>query len=1100
MLAILLAAAMAAVDWNSALVVGSTPGGKLRFAVGEPIEFSLELKDVKGEIPSGKYFLDWERRGDDGKSEKGRAALPLAEPLKIVTSMDCPGFICVEANVVDGKGVKVPKNHPWEKRVFFMGGAAVEPERLVGAAEPEDLDEYWQGLLAKLAKVPIKAKRVPVKCEDAGIKVFAVEVASAGPRPVTGYMTMPSDASPEKRYPVVAAIRGASWSAQAVPKTGPKDAIRMEINGNGFDLGRDEKYYRDFFAAIKTNGRDYGLDPVLNRDRDTTYLNGMALRAMRFLQYLKTLPEWNGEKLDIKCGSQGAFQSLLAAARVPGVTSITIYAPWGLDWGGSVKYGRMLSTFRPEYTPALNYYDPCHAARRISCPVTISQAGLGDYISPPSSIAVLYNSLRCPKSVVWKQGWTHGWTPGGMASETVSDLNPNSVVKSTSMSVVLDHSRRGRVAGLYGADGSLLSSPKDTDQLFSLSLTAVDDFNRKLTVSPDGAKKFTVRPVEGGVRFIYEGYAEGVNKVICQVLARKGDDAVRWRIAVDVAKGWALVDTSFPRMILTGAIGGKSEDDAIVTGDCKSGIFKNPMAKPKSAWPMIIWQPGSMAAQFGFYYDGDRGFYSGFEDAKGDAIRLMYTNWKDSGLFCGWQRLGFGEGKVSQNYDIVTAVISSPEGNLSWCDAADRYRKWALKQHWCRKRIRERDDLPGWMRSAPVIVRFWNKWMASPGKVVGWTRNFFRKNYPDAPLLAAYWGWEHYSDFVTDYYPCKPSNEAFAELVREMRKLSAHSFPWPSGYHVTLTCGKRSDGTFDYDFQEEFKRRYSDMSCINRDGTPYRVTPFWLRGGDTGCLCGGYDKVRRWWNHDVCEPLSRFGCEMIQVDQVTGGNYAACWSRSHGHAPNDGAWKSRRFREQLLTMREMMRSHNPDAVVCFEEPGQLFNDIIGLQDYRDLESRADEWCGVYTYLYHDFVPPFQSNLLRGDRMQQAYAAAEGQMPFIHPDFREEGGGDCDEAYSAFMRRWISLYRGEGAEYLAYGRRVKPPRLECARRRYTHHFVKGEHDLPAVFHAAFEAADGSRRVSLANGTAEKQKVRLVGARGRAAEYDLSPSELRLVEFP
>jgi hypothetical protein len=524
------------------------------------------------------------------------------------------------------------------------------------------------------------------------------------------------------------------------------------------------------------------------------------------------------------------------------------------------------------------------------------------------------------------------------------------------------------------------------------------------------------------------------------------------------------------------------------------------MAKPQNFWPMIIWQPGSMAAQFAFFYDSYAGFYAGAEDSKGDAIRIMFSKWKDTGLFCGWQRLGFSEGKVSQNYDIVTAALASRKGQLTWCDAADHYRKWALKQYWCKKRIRERDDLPLWMRQAPVIVRFWNTWMREPSKVVDWTRNYFRRDYPDAPLLAAYWGWEHYSDFVTDYYPCTPSNEAFAKLVKDMRSLEARSFPWPSGYHITLTCGKKSDGTFEYDRQHEFNTRYLGMSCMNRDGTPYRVTPFWLRGGDTGCLCGGYEKVRKWWNHEVCEPLARFGCEMIQVDQVTGGNYAACWSRKHGHAPNDGAWKAPAFREQLLTMREMMRSHNPDAVVCFEEPGQLFNDIIGLQDYRDLESRADEWCGVYTYLYHDFVPPFQSNLLRADKMQQAYAAAEGQMPFIHPVFGEVDGSVADSGYRAFMRRWISLYRGEGSEYLAYGRRVKPPRLECARKKYTHHFVKGEHDLPVVFHAAFEAADGSRRVSLANGTGEPQKVRLISASGRSREHTLAASEFLLVEEP
>ena len=37
----------------------------------------------------------------------------------------------------------------------------------------------------------------------------------------------------------------------------------------------------------------------------------------------------------------------------------------------------------------------------------------------------------------------------------------------------------------------------------------------------------------------------------------------------------------------------------------------------------------------------------------------------------------------------------------------------------------------------------------------------------------------------------------------------------------------------------------------------------------------------------------------------------------------------------------------------------------------------------------------------------------------------------DTMYLDFMKRWIRLYRGEGRSWLAYGRRIRPPRLKCA---------------------------------------------------------------------
>ena len=39
------------------------------------------------------------------------------------------------------------------------------------------------------------------------------------------------------------------------------------------------------------------------------------------------------------------------------------------------------------------------------------QAGLGDYTCQPSSLAILWNNLKCPKTIVWMQGSEHGYVP-----------------------------------------------------------------------------------------------------------------------------------------------------------------------------------------------------------------------------------------------------------------------------------------------------------------------------------------------------------------------------------------------------------------------------------------------------------------------------------------------------------------------------------------------------------------------------------------------------------------------------------------------------------------------------------------------------------------
>ena len=430
------------VDWTGAMLVGRLVGrDNPFFAPGEEMVFEIRLQGAKGGIPPDTYFVDWERRGDDGVVEKGRAPLPTAEtPLVIRTKSDRPGFVCVEANVVTADGKRVPKNHRWEKRVFFQGGAAVAPETLKPGTEPADYDAFWDAQAARLGAMPVQAELTPAPCADAGVRLYAVRIDCAGGRPVTGWLTVPADASTTNRYPAEVSYRGASRDDQPAPAKGPHDRIRFESNGHGFDLGKGAAYVKSFFDAVRKPGYEYGFDPESNADREKSYWLGMALRAARALQWIATLPEWDGKTVNLSAGSQGGWQALMAAATYPRairltsgvscsddpgrrsckITKISTSIVWGCDWAGQAEFKRLPSTYRPKgWNPAMAYFDAVFAARRVASPVEITRAGLGDYVSPPSSLAVLYNELRVPKKITWNQGWTHGWSPAGMAVWTV---------------------------------------------------------------------------------------------------------------------------------------------------------------------------------------------------------------------------------------------------------------------------------------------------------------------------------------------------------------------------------------------------------------------------------------------------------------------------------------------------------------------------------------------------------------------------------------------------------------------------------------------------------------------------------------------------------
>ena len=70
-------------------------------------------------------------------------------------------------------------------------------------------------------------------------------------------------------------------------------------------------------------------------------------------------------------------------------------------------YKRLFGGWHIQWVPALGYYDAVNHARRIKCPVQI-EAGLSDWVCPPSGVWCLYNVLPGSKRMKMFQGRNHG--------------------------------------------------------------------------------------------------------------------------------------------------------------------------------------------------------------------------------------------------------------------------------------------------------------------------------------------------------------------------------------------------------------------------------------------------------------------------------------------------------------------------------------------------------------------------------------------------------------------------------------------------------------------------------------------------------------------
>lgn len=403
------------------------------YKVGETIRFDFFLDGVK-ELPEAAAAkaplkVKWTRTGDDGKTENGLEEISMEKGCSMKTKLSVPGIVRIEAQLVgsDGKKFDSVQLGKWEKDILFHGGAGAETEKMqMSTKEPADFDAFWREAKAKLARVPIKAKITDVTPEKlrGKYRVCAVEISCFGPRPATGWLTMPANAKP-KSLPARAEFDGYNGNRFHLPKVpshGSGNCINLHINAHGYEMvGHDEQYYKDY--GDKVNGiapgapkrATYALAASDYDDPKDTYFYYMAMRVMRAFDYLKSLPEWNGKDLIAAGGSQGGLQTMWAAGLVDGLSEARPGITWGCDIGcprnGNGPFPSRSWGIPPVAGAA--YFDAALHAKRVpaTCKVEITRLGMGDYTCPPRGVLLSYYNMKCPVKANLVQGSTHGYTP-----------------------------------------------------------------------------------------------------------------------------------------------------------------------------------------------------------------------------------------------------------------------------------------------------------------------------------------------------------------------------------------------------------------------------------------------------------------------------------------------------------------------------------------------------------------------------------------------------------------------------------------------------------------------------------------------------------------
>ncbi len=390
------------------------------YTPGENMEFTVKLLDGDKAVAGKK--LKWTRTGDDGITQNGEG-ISSADGLKITASTDKPGFVRIYVTAIneDGKPVSSKPNQQGKSNpIFFDGGACVAPETLQGVPEPADFDAYWNKQKEILAAVPLKVLEMKEVPGNDKVKAFDVKIACAGKMPVSGYLVMPKNAK-AKSLPAEVSFHGYGVGSSSLNLASGENKISFNINAHGLPNGLPKEYYEKLKEKELKN---YAFSKEENANPDTSYFNGMFMRAMRAMEFVKSLPEWNGKDLRASGGSQGGMQSLIAAGLDKDVNDCYAWSPWNCDFGRT-ELKRLVGNWYVAYTPALNYYDPVNHVKRVNpnCKLFII-SNLGDYVCPPSGVWIAYNNYAGPKTMEIRQGCEHGFTMKNYPKFTISANQP----------------------------------------------------------------------------------------------------------------------------------------------------------------------------------------------------------------------------------------------------------------------------------------------------------------------------------------------------------------------------------------------------------------------------------------------------------------------------------------------------------------------------------------------------------------------------------------------------------------------------------------------------------------------------------------------------
>lgn len=384
-----LCSAIAQIRGNEIRVVVSPDHTDWVYGLNEKCSFTVQVIKAQNLLPD--VTIDYELGPEMYPTETKTGVVLKDGTLKLKGSMNTPGFFrCKVKAHVDGRTYE------------GLATAAYAPEQLKPESKfPDDFAAYWENTLAEARKTPLSPTMVllPERCTELdNVYEVSFQIKAWGGR-FYGILTVPKK---EGKYPALLRVPGAGVRPYTGDTyTAPGKLIVLEVGIHGIPVTLPQMVYDNLASGALNNYWTFGRD-----DRNSIYYNRVIVGALRAVDFICSLPQYNGKALGVTGSSQGGALSVITAALDSRVTCLAAVHPALCDHEAFFKkracgwphYFYYYGEPNEKQRNTVRYYDTANFARLLKVPGWFSW-GYNDEVCPPTSMYAAYNVITAPKEL-----------------------------------------------------------------------------------------------------------------------------------------------------------------------------------------------------------------------------------------------------------------------------------------------------------------------------------------------------------------------------------------------------------------------------------------------------------------------------------------------------------------------------------------------------------------------------------------------------------------------------------------------------------------------------------------------------------------------------